>query len=191
MRRRGGLPLALEDDRRVVLGVLITCALVLAQTAGQLIDYRFFQLRMKMIDSGGDAGVFGVIGDLALLFAAAATWFAAARAPDARRPLAILASLLAFLALDKALRLHDHIPHWLSVYLPVLLAVFFLLLGFARRTTAQARRLIIVALGLLTASFLIHQYGDSALAALHQPPTSLSYQLKGASMEQSSPAGSS
>jgi hypothetical protein len=99
--------------------------------------------------------------------------------PRARRPLQALAPLLTFLAVDKALRLHDHVPHWLVLYLPLLAGAFLLLLEVGRRTTLRARRLIVVALALLAVSLLVHQYGGDVLVLLHASPTGWLYQFKG------------
>src|SRR5262245_33963509 len=102
MRRIGGVQLTSRGDRLIPFGLLVTCLLVLAQAIAQLVNYRFFDLRLRAIDSQGDGGVFGVIGDLALAFAAAAAWAASGRIPTARRQLKLLAPLLTFLAVDKA-----------------------------------------------------------------------------------------
>jgi hypothetical protein len=170
---------SVAERRLIAAGICATCALVLAQTIAELVDYRFFDLRLGVLRSDGDGGLFGAIGVIALLSTSAAAWLGLLRLPDLRRPLEILAPLVTFLAIDKGLRLHDHIPHWLALYLPLLAGVFLLLLAIARRTSLQARRLIVAALALLALAFLVHQYGDSVLVHLHEPSTGWAYQLKG------------
>jgi hypothetical protein len=44
----------------------------------------------------------------------------------------VLPPLLTFLTVDKVVRLHDHIPHWLVFYLPVLAATFVAAAAVAR-----------------------------------------------------------
>jgi hypothetical protein len=167
------------ERRLIAAGVLWVCAVVLAQTAAQLIDYRFFGLRLKVIRSDTDGGIFGVIGVIALFLTSAAAWVALASLPTLRRPLEVLAPLTTFLAVDKALRLHDHIPHWLLLYLPLLAAVFLSLLEIARRADFSVRLLIIGAVLLLGLAFAIHQYGDAVLVRLDEPSAGWMYQLKG------------
>ena len=53
-------------------GILLTAAVVFAQTAGQLIDFRFFDLRLRVLDSDHHASVFGALSILAEAGAAAA-----------------------------------------------------------------------------------------------------------------------
>lgn len=165
--------------RLIGAGILGVCVVVLAQTAAQLIDYRFFGLRLKVIRSNSDGGLFGVIGVIALFLTSAAAWVAFASLPTLRRPLEVLAPVTTFLALDKALRLHDHIPHWLLFYSPLLAAAFLSLLEIARRASFPARPLIIGAVFLLALSFAIHEYGDAVLVRLDEPSTGWMYQLKG------------
>jgi hypothetical protein len=167
------------ERRLIAAGVLWVCAVVLAQTAAQLIDYRFFGLRLKVIRSDTDGGIFGVIGVIALFLTSAAAWVALASLPTLRRPLEVLAPLTTFLALDKALRLHDHVPHWLLLYLPLLAAVFLSLLEIARRADFSVRLLIIGAVLLLGFAFAIHQYGDAVLVRLDESSSGWMYQLKG------------
>ena len=60
-------------ERRVVaVGILGTGAFVLAQTAAQLVNYRLFALRLDVINSDRDGGVFGIVCVLALFWASAA-----------------------------------------------------------------------------------------------------------------------
>jgi hypothetical protein len=167
------------ERRLIAAGVLGTCALVLVQTAAQLVDYHFFGLRVRSIQSDNDGGLFGIIGVLALVSASAAAWVGLVRLPDLRRPLELLAPVMTFLALDKALRLHDHIPHWLLLYLPLLAVVALSLLTLAGRATFPIRPLLIGALVLLGFSFAIHEWGDAVLARLGEPSTGWTHELKG------------
>ena len=53
-------------------GILLTAAVLFAQTASQLIDFRFFDLRLRVLDSDHHASVFGALSILAEAVAAAA-----------------------------------------------------------------------------------------------------------------------
>jgi hypothetical protein len=167
------------QNRLIAAGILGIGAIVLAQAAAQLIDYEMFDLKLEIFNSNGDGGLFGVAGILASVLAAAATWAALPSLLEARRSLITLALLLTFLAADKALRLHDHVPYWLALYLPLLVASAVLLLRFAHQASLEVGRLIVSALVLLVLSFAVHQFGDSALGHLHQPKTGWLYQIKG------------
>lgn len=167
-----------DANRLTKLGVLVTIALVLAGSAAQLVNYGFFDQRIPALDPGSDGGVFGVIGDLALVSAAVSAWVLATRVRSARPVAAVLAALLTFLAVDSVVRLHDHIPHWLALYLPVLVASFICLAAVALSTSGRPQfrvdrgtgravdRLIGVGLLLLAFSFLLHEFGPRLLLDL-------------------------
>jgi hypothetical protein len=178
-----------ERQRRLVAaGIFATIALVLAQTAAQLLNYGL-HLDLHALDSNRDGGVFGAVGAVAVFAACAAAWGALRRIPEARGPLQALAPLLTFLAVDKALRLHDQVAHWLVVYLPLLAGAFILLLEVARRTSLPAGRLIVAGVALLAVAFLIHQFGEDVLVRLHESPTGWLYQVKGATKHGAELAG--
>jgi hypothetical protein len=178
-------------NRFTKLGVLVTIVVVLAGSAAQLINYGFFDQKIPALDSASDGGVFGAIGDIALATAAVSAWILAARARPARPLAATLAVLLTFLATDKVARLHDHIPHWLAFYLPVLVASFLCLAAVARGLSggpqfrvdrgagpAAVDRLISVGLLLLAFAFLLHLLGVHLLLILGFSDTGLAYQIK-------------
>ena len=53
-------------------GLLLTAAVVFAQTASQWIDFHFFDLRLRVLDSDHHGSVFGALSILAEAVAAAA-----------------------------------------------------------------------------------------------------------------------
>jgi hypothetical protein len=179
-------------DRFTKLGVLVTIFVVLPGSAAQLINYGFFHQEVPALDPGSDAGVFGAIDDIALAAAAVSAWVLAARVRPARPVAATLAMLLTFLATDKVVRLHDHIPHWLAFYLPVLAASFLCLMAVARGSSGRPQfrvdhgagraavdRLIGVGLLLLAFSFLLHLLGVRLLVVLGvSDTTGLAYEIK-------------
>jgi hypothetical protein len=174
------------------VGVLATILIVLAGSAAQLINYEVFDERIRALDSASDGGVFGAVGDIALALAAISAWLVAARVRSARWVAAALAGLLTFLAVDQAVALHDHIPHWLAFYLPVLLASFVCLVAVAHGIPGHPRhgvgyggdhpvvdRLVGAGLVLLIFSFLLHLFGERLLLDFGLSDTAgLAYQLK-------------
>ena len=167
-------------------GIILTIVVVLAGSAAQLIGYGFFGNRIGLLDSAADGGAFGAVGDIALAAAAVSAWTLAVRARSARPVAAALAVLLTFLAADKVTRLHEHIPHWLAFYLPVLTAAFVCLVAVARgpsrvsrdRGHAATDQLIGAGLALLAFSFLVHVSGDRLLVALGASTSGWAYQVK-------------
>jgi hypothetical protein len=189
-------------NRFTKLGILVTIVVVLAGSAAQLINYGFFDQRIRALDSSSDGGVFGAIGDIALAAAAVSAWVLAARVRSARSVAVALAGLMTFLAADKVARLHDHISHWLAFYLPVLVASFICLVVVARglsgrpqfRVDRDAGRPVVdglIGLGLLLLvfSFLLHLFGERLLLALGANSTGLAYQIKAATKHGTEVAG--
>jgi hypothetical protein len=181
-----------DISRFTRLGVLVTIVIVLTGSAAQLINYTFFGQRIPALDPGSDGGLFGAIGDIALAAAAISAWGLAVRVRSTRSAAVGLAGLLTFLAADSVMRLHDHIPHWLAFYLPLLAAVFICLIAIARSRSgrpwfrghhgadrAVMDRLIGVGLLLLVFSFSLHLYGKRLLLDLGlSDTTGPTYQIK-------------
>lgn len=166
------------------LGILTTLVAVLAiavlaVAAAELINYGFGD-RITALDAGSDEGVFGTAGDIALAAAALSAWVLAARSGSARPVPVVLAGLLTFLAVDNIASLHDHIPHWLGFYLPVLAAAFICLVVVARSSSEGSRFWLIGAgLLLLALSLFLHVFGMRLLLDLGFSDTGgWAYQIK-------------
>jgi hypothetical protein len=172
-------------------GIIATTVVVLAGSAAQLVDYGFFGQRIGMLDSAADGGIFGAVGDISLAAAAGSAWVLAARARPPRSVVAALALLLTFLAVDGVTRLHEHVPHWLAFYLPVLAAALLCLAAVARGLSWHPRfrvdrsqygistdHLIGIGLVLLAFSFLVHVFGDRLLVELGAASNGWAYQVK-------------
>jgi hypothetical protein len=144
----------------IAAGVAGTGALVLAGTATQLIDYGFLGDRVAALDSSTDGGIFGVLGDVSLVLAAAAAWTWLIRVPPVTVATATLPPLLTFLSLDKIFRFHDHIQHWIVFYLPVLAVALVAILSIARKMSPRCFRVTVVGLAMLAGAFLINRTGD-------------------------------
>ncbi|HET7073133.1 MAG TPA: hypothetical protein VFI55_03505 [Mycobacterium sp.] len=141
-------------------GIAATGAVVLAGTAAQLIDYGFLDGRVAALDSATDGGIFGVVGDVSLALATAAAWTVLIRMRPVTAATVALPPILTFLTIDKAFRFHDHIPHWIVFYLPLLAAVFVAAVSIARRLSSRCFRVIAIALAMLAGAFLINRSGD-------------------------------
>ena len=165
-------------DRLIKAGIVAVTAVVLAGTAAQLIGYGPFHGRVPALDSASDGGLFGLVGDISIATAAVAAWTVLVRV----RPLSVatvaLPPLLSFLTVDKLVRLHDHIPHWLLFYLPVLAATFVAVAVVARRLSPRCLRLTAIGLVLLIGSFGLHQYGEWLLHQLGGSDSGWMFQVK-------------
>jgi hypothetical protein len=154
----------MQTDRLRAAGIAAIAVLVLAGAAAQFLNYGL-DLRVEALDASGDGGAFGLVGQVALASAALAAWSVLSRVRGWDIATAVLPLLLTFLAVDKALRLHDDIASWRLYYAPILLATFIALVMAARRLPAPSRRLIGDALLMLSVAFLIHL---SAKPVLHR-----------------------
>jgi hypothetical protein len=177
-------------DRLVRTGLTATAGIVLAGTGAQLLSYAFAGGRIPALDSVADGGVFGAVGDASLAAAAVAAWAVLVRVRPTGAAAVALPPLLTFLAVDKTFRLHDHVPHWLVVYLPLLLAAFVCLVVVGLLLSPRCLRLVVAGLALLAGSFLIHLYGEWFLSAVGASPTTgWPVQLKAAVKHGSEVAG--
>jgi hypothetical protein len=147
-------------ERLIAAGIAATGAVVLAGTATQLIAYGLLGDRVALLDAGQDGGIFGVVGDVSLVLAAAAAWIVLIRMRPVTAATVALPPLLTFLAIDKTFRFHDHIPHWVVYYLPVLAGAFVAAAAIARRLSPRCFRVIAIALAMLAGAFLINRTGD-------------------------------
>jgi hypothetical protein len=170
-------PTAPTTGRALHIAVGISVAVVIAGSAAQLVDHGF-HLGIRALDSSRDGGAFGIVGDLASLSAAGAAWLVLARERPVRPDVVALPPLLTFVAVDKVTRLHDHVPHYLVFYAPVLLAALACLALATRRAKGPARRLLGVGLMLLAGSFALHLGGERLLQALALDGTGWPGQIK-------------
>jgi hypothetical protein len=143
------------------LGLALAAAVVLAQTAAYVVEAPA---------AGREGGALDWLSVAAIAAVAVAAGFAAARVRDRRRRFALLAALLAFLAIDDALGLHERmtaaVAGWLGVsgrgdalfllpYLPLLAVAFGLLLSATREAGRQARAVMYFGLALLAAGLVL------------------------------------
>jgi hypothetical protein len=140
------------------LALALAATVVLAQTAAYLFEAP---------TAGREGGALDWLSVAAVAAVAVAAAFGAARLRDQRRRLALLTGLLAFLAVDDAIGLHERISAdvagWLGVtgrgdvlflvpYLPLVAVAFGLLLMAARTAGKPARTVMYLGLALLVAA---------------------------------------
>ena len=163
--------------RLASIGVALATALVLAGAAAQLADYGF-GLHAAALDSNTDGGVFGLLGNVALASAVLAAVLLARIRPRSELTVA-LSVLLLFLAVDKALRLHDHVPGWPAYYLPVLFSTVALLLHVGQRLPKPGPELMAAAVLLLGGALILHFTGEAALRVIGAGREGWADQVKG------------
>jgi hypothetical protein len=152
-------------ERSFRAAIIGSVAVVAVGSAAQLVNYAF-GLGMAVLDASEDGGAFGVVGDLAACSAAAAAWLVLIRARPLRPAAVALPPLLTFIALDKIVRLHDHVPHYLVLYAPLLVGAGVCLVDLVRRMPRSLARVVMVGLVLLGVSFLLHAVGERVLLEL-------------------------
>jgi hypothetical protein len=167
-----------QTDRLRAAGIATIVVLVLAGAAAQFLNYGL-DLRVEVLDASGDGGAFGLVGQLAAASAALAAWSVLSRVRGWDVATAVLPLLLTFLAVDKALRLHDDISRWRLYYAPLLLATFIALVMAARRLPAPSPRLMRHALLMLSVAFLIHLTAKPVLHRLGVVQDSWTSQITG------------
>jgi hypothetical protein len=158
------------------VGVALAAALAAAGISAQLVDFWALHLRFGWLDSSSEHSIFVRIGTFAILGCAVGA-FALAR----RNRSALAASLglvTGWLFVDGLLGLHERIPHWTLLYVPLLGATVVGFWRLALPFPPAARRLVRAALLLLVASAAIHRLGPSVLSALGWGPDAWEYQVK-------------
>ena len=143
-------------------GLLLTAAVVFAQTASQWIDFRLFDLRLAVLDSDHHASVFGAVSILAQAVAAAAIGL---RAVSMRRPaLLLVAALVGALTVPRALM--RYVPAFERYDVPILVAPLtvacVVLCALTFRDARRVRFIVWGSLVLLACSFALHAVGPQA-----------------------------
>lgn len=163
-------------------GLLLTAAVVSAQTTSQLIDFRLFHLRLGVLDSGHHASVFGAISILAQAVAAAAIGL---RAVSTRRlALLLVAALVGVVTVPRALMRYE--PAFERYDVPILVApltaVFVVVCALTFRDPRRVRFIVWGSLVLLACSFALHAVGpqaDAAGSTAYLAARSWAYQVTG------------
>jgi hypothetical protein len=146
----------------ITVGLVLTAVAVFAQTAGQLIDFRLFDLRLGVLDSDHHGSVFGAASILAEVVAAAAIGL---RVLSTRRVAGVLvAALVGVLTIPRALM--RYVPAFERYDVPILVApltgVFIVVCALTWRDPRRVRFVVWGSLALLASSFALHAVGPQA-----------------------------
>ena len=159
--------LALIARRLPVVGLVAAVVAVVAQTAAYLLDGLVLGPGNGPTIAKGEGSAFDWFSVVAVVAVVMAAGFHAAYLRHRRRAFALLATILAYLAVDDALGLHERVTSavggWLAVsdhgdtlfllpYLPPLAFAFGLLLTTARESGGPARKVMYLGLVLLAAT---------------------------------------
>jgi hypothetical protein len=139
-------------DRATKLGVAVAASLAVATAVAQLVDYHFFDLRLKALDSNTHLSVFGVASLLANAVAVGLAISLAARGRN-RELLLLSGALTAMLALRVT-----YPPGLLLLSLPLAGIALAILWRLGRPSAGDGSWTIRVGCSLLVVSFAIHAW---------------------------------
>jgi hypothetical protein len=171
-----------SSNQVITAGLVLTVAVVFAQTVAQLIDFRFYDLRLRLLDSDHHRSLFGALSILAEALAAAAI---ALRAVSGRRLAWLLVTVVVgLLTVPRALM--GYVVAFQQYDVPVLAAplglVFVMLCALTFRDARSVRFVVWGSLLLLGCSFALHAVGPQADAGGSSPSLSThtwAYQVTG------------
>lgn len=157
-----------RSTRVIAAGLLLAAAVVFAQTASQWIDFHFFDLRLRFLDSDHHKSVFGAMSILAQAGAALAI---GGRAVSTRRlPWLFVAAVVGVLTIPRALMRYE--ATFARDDVPILVAplaiVFVAMCVLTFRDARPARFVVWGSLVLLAFSFALHAVGPQAEVAPSQ-----------------------
>lgn len=164
------MPTRMPSSTQVMTGgLLVTVALVSAQAVAQLIDFHFFHLSLRVLDSDHHRSVFGALSIVAEALAAAAI----GRRAVSERRLAWLAVAVVIGVLTVPRALMGSEVALKQYIVPILVApltvVFVVLSALTFRDARPVRFVIWGALVLLGCSFALHVVGPQADAGASNP----------------------
>jgi hypothetical protein len=177
-RRAIGAPvIPLAGDRMgriVIVGVLMTAALVVLQAASQAIDFSVFNLQIRAFNSDTHRSVFGLASLLAQLAVAAASIRRGCRSEQYRRALFALGALVGGLVIVRGLTAFNA-----AALAAPLACMFGLVCWLTWRDRNAPRKLVWASLILMAVSLLLHKVGAAADASNPSDYHSWAHQLTG------------
>ena len=146
----------------LAVGLLLTAAVILAQTASQWIDFHFFDLRVRALDSGHHLSVFGAASILAEAVAAAAIALRGVSMQRLAWPL--VAVPVGVLIIPRALMRYEAVfaRYDVPILVVPLTVVFVVLFALTFRDARRVRCMVWGSLVLLACSFALHAVGPQA-----------------------------
>lgn len=175
----GSIP---RSTQIMTAGLLLTTAVVFAQAVSQWIDFHYFAMRLRALDSDHHGSLFGSLSLLAEAVAAAAIGL---RAIDGRRlAWLVVAGVVGVLVVPRALMRYEPVFARYDVLILVapLTVIFVALCALTFRDTTRVRFMVWGALVLLTGSFVLHAVGpqtDATAATTYLATNTWTYQAAG------------
>jgi len=168
-----GRPNEMAVHSNLRLGIVVTALVVAGQCLAQAIDFAFFQLDIRALNSDTHASIFGVasLGAQALVVVAAAARSRGSRHRAGWAIVAVLTGLLLVFRVGVSFR-----AALLSGPVVVLFALLWRLTTGDRR---QARVVMRAGLACLAFSYVVHAFGPHVVADLGYAGNSWPYQVKG------------
>jgi hypothetical protein len=160
-------------QRRCRLVLACVGVLFAAGATAHLIDYGVYGLRIDLLNSDSDRGIFEWIAALAICAAAVASLALARRRRSS--VLAFLGGVLVVIFLAGRAHISDSFPQWTYLYVPLLAAVVVLV---ARAVDRELYALVVFAFAVLGLSLFLHVVMPHVLAQLGWGPGSWPYQVK-------------
>jgi hypothetical protein len=174
--------------RRLHTGPLVAGAAALTvEMTTHLIDFGVYDLRIRILDSSAEWSYSHLLATCAFAAGAVACASGTASGRGRRRPCWIACGLFAFLFVDGATRVHEHVPAWPVVYTPVLIGLSISLAAIASGTDQAG--VVYIGLALLFGSLAIHVLGPGVVRAFGWTPSGWAYQVKVALKEGTELAG--
>ena len=151
-----------RSTRVLTAGLFLTATLVFAQTASQWIDFHFFDLRLRALDSGHHLSVFGAASILAQAGAAAAIALRARSKP--RLAWLLMAAPVGVLIIPRALMRYEAVfaRYDVPILVVPLTLVFVVLCALTFSDARRVRFMVWGSLVLLACSFALHAVGPQA-----------------------------
>jgi hypothetical protein len=162
--------------RRRVPGMLAAAAVAMSLTcATHLLAFGVWDLEFRLLDSGYEWSYTHLLATAAFAAGAVLCWAGSRRAVEHERAWWSASLLFGILLIDNVTRLHERVPTWPLVFVPLLVGLALALTRVAGGTPqAGAIRAGIV---LLSAALTIHVFGPAVLARLGWSADTWAYQV--------------
>jgi hypothetical protein len=181
-------PRAARSQTRIpAIPVAIAAIVLVLEIATHLVDFGAWNLRVRLLDSAYEWSSSHILASVAIAAGAVICGLGALAADRRRRTWVVASALFGVLLIDNVTRLHDGIPHWQVLYVPLLAALCIATVRVALGTDALP--LVLAGIALLCGSFAIHTLGPHVVHLLGWGVASWGYQVKVALKEGTELAG--
>jgi branched-subunit amino acid transport protein len=171
-------------QRRSRIALACVGLLVVAGATAHLVDFGIYHLRIELLNSDSDRGIFEWIAAAAIAAASVAALVLARRRRS--RMLAFLGGILFVIFLAGRAHVSHNFPQWNYLYVTLLATSVAIVLG---SVTRELRSLVVLAFGVLALSLVLHVVDAHAAAGLGDAQASWLSQVKIALKEGTEGAG--